>query len=74
MAKRKKPRKPEKELTPITVFAFAVVLGLAGYLAGEILFNNQVHPLHWLGGLVGIAIGYVIGWWVFRRYGDILGF
>jgi len=42
MAKREKPRKPEKELTPITVFAFAVALGLAGYLAGEILFKASI--------------------------------
>jgi len=74
MAKREKPRKPEKKLTPITVFIFAVVLGFAGYLGGEILLNNQVHPLHWLGGLIGVTMGYVIGWRVFRKHGDILGF
>lgn len=74
MAKKEKPRKPEKELTPITVIVFAVVLGFAGYFLGVILFNNQDHPLHWLGGLVGIAVGYLSGWQVFRRYGDIFGF
>jgi hypothetical protein len=74
MPKKEKPRNTEKKLTPITVIIVAVALGFTGYLAAEIILNNQVHPIHWLGGLVGVVLGYFFGWWIFSKRGDIFGF
>lgn len=68
------PKKP-KEDTPITVYASTVILGLIGYLTGEFMLRStQPHPVHWVVGLVGGVAGYLIGWFVYRRYGDVFGF
>lgn len=76
MSKRqdRNAKKPEKELTPITVYVTAFVLGVLGYLAGEFVLGNNPHPLHWLAGIAGIAFGYFLGWAICRRRGDIFGF
>lgn len=65
--------KAQKELTPITVFVFSVIVGISGYILGEILLGSRPHPLHWFSGVAGVAAGYFIGWVVFRKYGDIFG-
>lgn len=76
MKKNKKSQlKAEKELTPITVYVCAAGLGVIGYFVGEIaLRNSQPHPVHWLAGIVGIGIGYLLGKLLVRRYGDMFGF
>jgi membrane protein DedA with SNARE-associated domain len=42
------------------------VLGLAGYLAGESIFADRIHPVHWVvavaGGLIGWLGGYAVAW------------
>ncbi len=66
--------KKGKEETPITVYALLVILALMGYLAGEIMLRSRPHPFHWLVGLVGGVAGYLAGWFVYRKYGDLFGF
>jgi len=75
MKKHKKPKlKLEKELTPITVYISAAGLGIIGYVMGELTLGRQPHPLHWVAGLVGFGLGYLIGKLMVRRDGDFLGF
>ncbi len=69
-----KTSKPEKELTPVTVYVTAFVLGILGYLTAEFVLGGRPHPLHWLAGIAGIAVGYFLGWLIYRRRGDIFGF
>jgi hypothetical protein len=71
---KRKTLKPEKELTPITVYVLAFVLGIIGYFFGEIALGRDPHPAHWAAGLAGILIGYLLGKLVVRKYGDIFGF
>jgi tetrahydromethanopterin S-methyltransferase subunit E len=66
--------KPEKQLTPITVYISAFALGVIGYLVGEFILGSQPHPLHWLAGISGVVVGYFLGWRVYRNRGDIFGF
>ena len=66
--------KPEKELTPITVYIIAFVVGVTGCLFGEFILGSEPHPLHWISGVAGIFLGYLIGKLVVRKYGDIFGF
>ncbi|MEX2161556.1 MAG: hypothetical protein WD751_06530 [Anaerolineales bacterium] len=72
--KKQKALRPQKELTPITVYVCAAGLGLLGYLLGEFVLGSRPHPLHWVTGIVGIALGYLLGKLVVRRYGDFFGF
>jgi len=72
--KGRSARKPEKELTPITVYLTAFVLGLIGYFSGEIGLASRPHPLHWVAGAAGIFLGYLLGKFIVRKYGDIFGF
>lgn len=75
MTKQKKTQlKPEKELTPITVYVSAAGLGIIGYLIGEFVLSSRPHPLHWVAGATGVGFGYLVGRLVVRRYGDIFGF
>ena len=75
MKKHKKTKlKLEKELTPITVYISAAGLGIIGYLVGEFVLGSRPHPLHWVAGIVGIGIGYLVGKLLVRRYGDLFGF
>ena len=72
--KQRKVVKPENELTPITVYVTAFVLGVTGYFLGEMALGGRGHPLHWVAGLAGIFIGYLLGKLIVRKYGDIFGF
>lgn len=72
--KERKSVKLEKELTPITVYVMAFVLGVIGYFFGEFALGSRPHPLHWVVGVVGIFLGYFLGKLVVRKYGDIFGF
>jgi len=71
---KKNKLKFEKELTPITVYISAAGLGIIGYVMGELTLGRQPHPLHWVAGLVGFGLGYLIGKLMVRRDGDFLGF
>lgn len=73
MTKNKKP-KPKKELIPITVYICAAGLGIIGYFIGEFVLNSGPHPLHWVGGIVGVGFGYLLGKALVSRVGDIFGF
>lgn len=75
MAKKrnKKPRYPETVLTPITVYVSAFMFGVIGYFAGQFILG-EIHPLHWLTGILGIILGYFLGWSIYHRRGDIFGF
>jgi len=74
MKPQKPKRKPEKELTPITIYVCTVGLGLLGYLLGEFILGSRPHPWHWVAGIIGIGLGYLVGKLVVRRVGDIFGF
>jgi hypothetical protein len=65
---RRTPRKvdvrpPMSQLPPIIGLT---VLGVVGYLAGESVFADRIHPVHWLvavaGGLAGLLGGYAVAW------------
>ena len=58
---------------PVVVYFWAVGLGFAGYLVvGRLLLASQPHPIHWLSGLVGAAVGIPIGWLWYRWRGDVI--
>ena len=75
MAKKrnKKSNNPKKEFTPITVYVSAFMFGVIGYFAGQ-FFLGEIHPLHWLTGILGMILGYFLGWRIYHRRGDIFGF
>jgi hypothetical protein len=65
---RRTPRKvdvrpPMSQLPPIIG---VTVFGVAGYLAGESIFADRIHPVHWVvavgAGLIGLLAGYAIAW------------
>ena len=47
-----------------------MIFGVVGYLAGESVFANRIHPVHWLvavvGGLVGLLAGGAVAWMMNR--------
>lgn len=47
----------------------AVVVGIVGYLIGEVSLSGQPHPLHWAVALVGALLGYLGGLVLFRIRG-----
>lgn len=72
----KVPRKTQKKARqdwPLVVYMWIVGLAILGYLiVGEIVLSTQPHPLHWLAGLVGGGLGYVVGWLWYRWQGDVI--
>lgn len=75
MSKKKNrvARKQKGELTSITVYVTAFMFGVVGYLGGQFALD-EIHPLHWLTGILGIVLGYFVGRKIYRSKGDILGF
>jgi hypothetical protein len=71
---RKKPsrrKKDQREEWPLTVYIGLAAGLLLGYTIGRIALNGYPHPYHWLSGLVGGVIGFLLGWvWYWRR-GDV---
>ena len=56
---------------PAVVYIWMMVLGIAGYLTGEIALSARPHPYHWLLLLIGVVMGNLVGWLWYRWRGDI---
>ncbi len=72
MTRKKRRKKPATEGIPLITLIFMMSGFLLGYLLGEILLSFQPHPMHWLGGAAGMALGYAVGQIVYRRHGDVV--
>ena len=58
--------------TPVVVYFGTFGVGFTGYIIGRIILNTYPHPLHWLFGVVGAMVGYLVGWIWYRWRGDII--
>jgi len=57
---------------PLVVYVWMVALGFASYLIARIGLDASPHPVHWLSGLAGAAIGTGLGWLWYQWRGDII--
>ncbi len=57
---------------PVVVIVWTVGLLFLGYVIGRIVLDAYPHPYHWASGLMGGAIGLLVGWIWFKKRGDIL--
>ncbi len=57
---------------PVVVYFAMAGFGFASYLVARIVLDGKPHPLHWISGIAGAAVGYVIGWIWYRWRGDII--
>lgn len=57
---------------PIVVYMWIFGLGFISYsVVGEMVLNSKPHPVHWLTGIVGAALGVAVGWLWYRWRGDV---
>lgn len=57
---------------PVVVIVWTVGLLFLGYVIGRIVLDAYPHPYHWASGLVGGAIGLLVGWIWHKKRGDIM--
>ena len=57
---------------PVVVIVWTVGLLFLGYVIGRMVLDSYPHPYHWASGLIGGAIGFLVGWIWFKKRGDIL--
>jgi len=57
---------------PVVVYFATGGLGFASYIVARVVLDGKPHPLHWISGIAGAAVGYIIGWIWYRRRGDIV--
>lgn len=71
-AKSKKVNgKKASQYTPVVVYVWVFGLGVMSYLVARIALGAFPHPVHWISGIVGAAVGYVVGWIWYRKRGDV---
>jgi len=71
--KKTKSRKPAKRQDwPLVVYMWAVGLALLSYIVARMALNGWPHPYHWLAGLLGGAVGILLGWLWYRWRGDVI--
>ncbi len=66
-----KVRRPQASWPVVVYFAMAG-FGFASYLVARIVLDGKPHPLHWISGIAGAGVGYVMGWIWYRWRGDII--
>lgn len=69
---RRSAPKSEEAGWPLVVYVWTFGAGLGGYVLGRIVADAFPHPVHWLSGVAGAAIGCGIGWLWYRWRGDII--
>ncbi len=57
---------------PVVVYVAMCGFGFTSYLVARIALDGKPHPLHWISGIAGAAVGYVVGWIWYRWRGDII--
>ncbi len=57
---------------PIVVYLWLFVGGFGGYLIARLAADAYPHPVHWLSGVAGAAVGWGLGWLWYRWRGDII--
>lgn len=68
-----KGNQKERREVPFVVYVWAIGLGFFGYLIiGRFALAARPHPYHWAAGLLGIAVGVIVGWLWYRWRGDIV--
>lgn len=70
--KRKEIVVKKKKEWPVVVIVWTVGLLFLGYVIGRVVLDSYPHPYHWASGLLGGAIGLLVGWIWFKKRGDIL--
>lgn len=63
------PLPPQTDWLPLQAVMGAVVVGIVGYLIGEVSLSTRPHPLHWAVALIGALLGYAGGLVLFRLRG-----
>ncbi len=57
---------------PVVVYLAIGGFGFTGYFVARIVLDGKPHPLHWISGIAGAIVGYIIGWIWYLWRGDIL--
>lgn len=57
---------------PLVVYMWIIGLGFMSYIVARIALDGYPHPLHWISGIAGAAIGIPVGWFWYRWRGDVV--
>jgi ABC-type branched-subunit amino acid transport system permease subunit len=68
---REKKKDNHKEV-PLVVWVWMFGLGFVSYVVARIVLDGYPHPLHWLSGVVGAVVGFLVGWIWYRWKGDMI--
>lgn len=68
----KKKKEEKSKEWPAVVYFLGLGLTFLGYVIGRIALDGYPHSYHWLSGLIGGALGVVIGWLWYWKRGDIM--
>jgi len=71
MKRSRRPQRSKRKETPAVVYVWSLCLAVGGYLIARIALDGSPHPYHWLGGVVGGAVGFPVGGLWFRLRGDL---
>lgn len=69
---KKVSHKTARREWPLVVYIWIIGLGFMGYLVARIVLDAYPHPIHWASGLIGAAIGCLVGWLWYRWRGDVI--
>jgi ABC-type branched-subunit amino acid transport system permease subunit len=64
------PRRRLPLWVQILIWAFG--LAITSYAVARLVLDGRPHPYHWMAGLLGGVVGIAIGWLWFRWRGDAL--
>lgn len=62
----------KKKEWPVVVYLWAFGLAIVGYAVARVGLDAFPHPYHWASGLIGGALGILVGWIWYRWRGDVI--
>jgi len=69
---KKDSRKKVPEGWPMVVYLGIFGFGIFSYAVARIALDAYPHPIHWAFGLLGVVLGYFVGWLWYRWRGDVI--
>lgn len=62
----------KKKEWPVVVYLWAFGLAIISYAVARVGLDAFPHPYHWASGLIGGALGILVGWIWYRWRGDVI--
>ena len=62
----------KKKEWPVVVYLWAFGLAIVSYAVARVGLAAFPHPYHWASGLIGGALGILLGWVWYRWRGDVI--